>query len=111
MLIQDLLKDLEDISNLYAQKYDIDRSSDWYALKLAEELGEVMQSYLKLTKRARTAEKDRQTLKEELEDELADVIGMALLMAKDQDIDIEQAIQRKWLKHHSAPRSAPKFKR
>ena len=99
MDITELTDQLETISSQYAQKFDIDRTPDWFLLKLTEELGELTQSYLKFSGQARNTSAYPARLKQDLEDELADVIGMALLVARHHDIDIEEAFARKWLQY------------
>ena len=51
----------EQISDIYAGKYDIDRNDDWFLLKLQEELGELSQAHLRLSGRGRgtATEQDR----------------------------------------------------
>jgi len=84
------------ISDLYAREHGIDRdkaaSGDWALLKVQEELGELVAEHLRTTGRARgTADHDK------LGDEAADVLGMLLIYCRAADIDIEAAMQRKWL--------------
>lgn len=84
------------ISDIYAREHGIDRdkaaSGDWALLKVQEELGELVAEHLRTTGRARgTADHDK------LGDEAADVLGMLLIYCRAADIDIEQAMQRKWL--------------
>lgn len=105
MNLSSLMDDLEEISEGYAGKFGIERTPDWFIMKLTEELGELMQSYLKYIGQARTEDESSEELKANLEDELADVIGMALLTARSQDIDLEKAFKRKWLKYLDSPRS------
>ena len=105
MDIHRLSEDLQDVSDQYAERYGIKRTPDWHVMKLSEELGELIQSYLKVSGQARTGGQKPEEFREAFEDELADVIGMALLLAKDQDVDLEQAFRRKWLVYHDAPRS------
>jgi NTP pyrophosphatase (non-canonical NTP hydrolase) len=97
--VNKLSADLEAISSGYAKKFGIDRTPEWFLLKLTEELGELVQSYLKYAGQARLNSTIEPTLRVDLEDELADVLGMTLLVAKNHNINIEQAITRKWLKH------------
>ena len=59
MDIKSLTKQIEKVSKLYASKFDIDRDKDWYIIKLQEELGELIQSYLMMIGQARTKEKPR----------------------------------------------------
>lgn len=85
------------ISDIYAAEHDIDRAKagagDWALLKVQEELGELTAEHLRMSGRARgAADHDK------LGDEAADVLGMLLIYCQAADIDIETAMQRKWLK-------------
>lgn len=95
------LKQLQDavlrISDIYAREHDIDRvkagAGDWALLKVQEELGELTAEHLRISGRARgAADHDK------LGDEAADVLGMLLIYCRAADIDLETAMQRKWLK-------------
>jgi NTP pyrophosphatase (non-canonical NTP hydrolase) len=97
MDIAELADRLELVSTRYAQKYGIERDGNWYTLKLAEEVGELTQSYLKMTGQARQQGVDEERLRERFEDELADVLGQTLLMARYFNVDVAGAMQRKWL--------------
>ncbi|MCP5098710.1 MAG: pyrophosphatase [Chloroflexi bacterium] len=97
MDLDTLITQLETISSNYAKKFDIERTPDWFLLKLTEELGELIQSYLKYIGQARVNGVPRAELKQDLEDELADVLGMTLLVANNHNIDLQDAIARKWL--------------
>jgi NTP pyrophosphatase (non-canonical NTP hydrolase) len=79
--------------------YSYCRDDDWYIIKIQEELGELSSAYLKLTQRARIGEKTTQELEKNLEDEIADVIAMTLLFAKNKNIDVEKALNDKWFCH------------
>ena len=91
------IKDLQDavlrISDIYAREHSIDRDRDWALLKLQEELGELTQEHLRLTSRARGVANPQAQA-----DEAADVLGMLLIYCHRANIDIEDAMQRKWLK-------------
>lgn len=100
--MKQLTDNISKISDLYAKRFDIDRTSDWYLLKLQEELGEMCSAYLKCTQRARVNNQSGADLKKNLEDEFADVLAMLLLFAKDQKIDPELAIKNKWYQHLEA---------
>lgn len=88
-----LTADVLRISNIYAVEHNIDRDRDWALLKLQEELGELTAEHLRLTGRARGMP-DEQALG----DEAADVLGMLLIYCARSGIDLETAMQRKWLK-------------
>jgi NTP pyrophosphatase (non-canonical NTP hydrolase) len=83
------------VSDIYAAHYGIDRSGDWYLLKLQEELGELTQAYLTTTGRSRKPADAG--AREHLGREMADVLGMLLLLARDEGIDLDAAVQDKWL--------------
>ena len=93
MDLKDLQADVLRISDIYAAEHDIDRDRDWALLKLQEELGELTAEHLRLTSRARGAP-DAQALG----DEAADVLGMLLIYCARAGVDLDQAMQRKWLK-------------
>jgi len=93
-----LQADVLRISDIYAREHGIDRSGDWAILKLQEELGELTAEHLRMSGRARGAADAGR-----LGDEAADVLGMLLIYCDQAGIDLEQAMQRKWL-HWLEPR-------
>lgn len=97
MKINDLANKVEQVSSKYADINSIKRNEDWFMLKLAEEVGELNQSYLMLKKQARDKGFSEKQLKENFASEVADVLGQILLIAKNHDIDIEKTMQEKWL--------------
>ena len=99
MILSELSEKVARISDIYAREHDIDRSGDWAILKLQEELGELTAEHLRLSGRAR-GEADPKALA----DEAADVLGMLLIYCDRAGIDIEQAMQDKWL-HWLAPKN------
>ena len=95
--IQKLTEEVETISTAYARQFDIQRDDNWFILKLNEEMGELTQSYLKLSGQARVNGLDDSTLRAQFEDEVADVLGQLLLLTKHFEVNLADAIQRKWL--------------
>ena len=93
MDLKDLTASVLRISDIYAAEHDIDRDRDWALLKLQEELGELTAEHLRLSGRARGTP-DAQALG----DEAADVLGMLLIYCARAGVDLDQAMQRKWLK-------------
>ncbi|WP_193335252.1 nucleoside triphosphate pyrophosphohydrolase family protein [Devosia beringensis] len=87
------------VSDIYAQGNGIARDDDWYLLKLQEELGELTAEYLKLSGRGRLKDAAPAAIRAALEDETADVLAMILLFARNNGIDLEAALQRKWFRH------------
>ena len=80
------------ISDIYAAEHGIERDRDWALLKLQEELGELTAEHLRMSGRARGAADAGK-----LGDEAADVLGMLLIYCDRAGVDIEAAMQRKWL--------------
>jgi NTP pyrophosphatase (non-canonical NTP hydrolase) len=83
------------VSDIYADHFGIDRSGDWPLLKLQEEIGELTQAYLTTT--GRTRRPVDQAARQQLALEMADALGMLLIMAKAEGIDMDAAVQAKWL--------------
>lgn len=94
--------EIERVSKAYAAKFEIERDSDWFILKLQEELGELIQSYLMATGQARKKGLSDQELTDNLQSEVADVFCHVLLLAKHFDIDLEKVVSDKWLVWNSA---------
>ena len=93
MHLKTLTADVLRISDIYAAEHGIDRDRDWALLKLQEELGELTAEHLRLSGRARGTPNTQA-----LGDEAADVLGMLLIYCERAGIDLEAAMQRKWLK-------------
>ncbi|WP_339333570.1 phosphoribosyl-ATP pyrophosphohydrolase [uncultured Maricaulis sp.] len=83
------------VSDIYAEHFGIDRSGDWPLLKLQEEIGELTQAYLTTT--GRTRRPADAAARDQLALEMADALGMLLIMARAEGIDMDQAMQDKWL--------------
>lgn len=76
----------------------IEIHDDYLVLKITEELGEFVQSYLVHKKRCRPAKYlSIQESKRELSKELADVLGIIFVIAKTMKIDVEEALIKKWV--------------
>ncbi|WP_245582500.1 hypothetical protein [Neorhizobium lilium] len=99
----DTFRELSDrigkVGELYARVHDIERSADWYLLKLMEELGELTAEHLLLGGRAKPDADGAGGTREALENEAADLFGQFVLYLRANEIDIEAAIERKWLRH------------
>ena len=63
--------------------------------KIAE-AGELVQSFLRYSARARTRGLTAEELKRALDDEIADLLGFSLVLAKRFDVDLLRALERKW---------------
>ena len=96
MDIQQLTDKIELVSGKYADKVGIVRDKDWFVFKLQEELGELTQKYLMMTDRGRKKGLTDEEIRIGFEDEVADVFGQLLLLAKHFDVDLEKSLERKW---------------
>jgi NTP pyrophosphatase (non-canonical NTP hydrolase) len=88
-----------EVSDTYASRNNIVRDDDWYLLKVQEELGELVAEYLRTTSRGRLKGDDAATVRVKLEDETADVLAMLLLFARNNKIDLDAALERKWFQY------------
>ena len=96
------LKELQDqastvfLNNL--KRDNIKVSDEYLVLKLTEELGEFVQSYLIHAKQCRPAKYlDEEVSHREVSKELADVLGIVFVIAKTLDINLEEALVKKWI--------------
>lgn len=97
--ISELTERVEQVSTIYAERCDIRRDNDWYALKLQEEAGELVAEYLRGSGRGRVGERTEAGIREALENEAADLLAQLLLFCRHNDIDVEAALERKWFAH------------
>ena len=84
------------LSNLERDKIKV--SDDYLMLKMNEEVGELVQSYL-IHKKDCRPEKflPLDESKKEIAKELADVVGLAFAISKIYNIDLEEALLKKWI--------------
>lgn len=98
MDIQKLSADVEEVSKIYASKFNIERDSDWFVFKLQEEIGELTQAYLMLKGRARMKGKNMEEIRADFESEVGDVLSHVLLLANHFHVDLDKVIEEKWIK-------------
>ena len=99
---------IEAVSSRYAERFGIRRDVEWCLLKLAEELGELTQAHLKRVGQARV-DGDAAEWALRFEDEMADVLGQLLVLAKLSGTDLNAALERKWLRWHPSRLSAEAY--
>lgn len=97
MNVHKVTRQVKKVSDLYARKFGIKRDSSWYVLKLQEEMGELIQSYLMMKGRARQKDKTTEQITKEFRQEMADVFCHVLLLAKYNKINLEKEVAAKWL--------------
>lgn len=95
--IDELSDEVEQVSAFYAERHSIDRTDDWFVLKLHEEMGELTQAYLARAGQARDKGRSALELEGDFRAELADVLAHVLLIARHFDVDLPDEVTRKWL--------------
>jgi NTP pyrophosphatase (non-canonical NTP hydrolase) len=99
--VETLSERLEKISVGYGERLGFSRDPDWFLLKLQEEVGELTQAYLQHTGRARSKGATPEEIRETLQLEFADVLCQLLLFARQHDVDLAAAVERKWLAYEA----------
>lgn len=95
--LKQLSDDVEHVSQVYAERFGIDRDAAWFLLKLQEEVGELTQSFLMLTGQARDKGQSPDEVVKAFRQEVADVFCQTLLIARFHDVDLPSAVNDKWL--------------
>jgi len=95
-MLADLMQKFEKASASYSASNSIERDPDWFMLKLQEEVGEVTQAWNRLTARGRARGKTPEEMRQDLSDEVADLLGHVLLLARHNQLDLTRSIERKW---------------
>jgi NTP pyrophosphatase (non-canonical NTP hydrolase) len=98
MDIKKLTLEVAKVSKQYSGKFKIKVDGNWYVLKLQDELGELIQSYLMMIGKGRAKGQKKEEIKENFHKEVADVFCQVLLLAKFFNIDLEKEVEEKWLK-------------
>ncbi len=97
MDLEELTRQVEAVSRVYAERHGIDRDDTWFVLKLHEEVGELTQAYLARSGQARDRGLDAAELDARYRAELADVLSHVLLLARHSGVDLEAEVRAKWL--------------
>ena len=87
------------VSDMYERETGVKRDDDWYALKMQEELGELIAEHLRLTGRGRRKDLDDAAIIAARNDEAADLLAFLLLYARRNGIDLDAALERKWFSY------------
>lgn len=95
-MLRQMMDDFEVASRRYADHHGIVRDPDWFLLKLHEEVGELTQSWNRLRGRGLAKGRSEKEIRRDLADEAADVLGHILLFARENELDLAAAVERKW---------------
>ena len=96
--LETIIDRIKRISDLYSKRFGVERDGTWYVLKLQEEMGELIQSYLMMAGKARDKGVPEEEIRKNFEYEVADVLCHILLLADYYQVDLPKAVQDKWLK-------------
>ena len=99
MNLKQIEEKLVKVSDIYAEKFKVNRDSDWFIIKMQEELGELASVHLKLSNRGRPRDQSTTDLEKNLKEEIADLIAMTLLFAQHKGVDVQEALKEKWFKY------------
>lgn len=99
MPLNDLTEKIQRVADGYSERFDVVCDGDWYAMKLQEELGELIQAYLIMTGRTRRKPESEEEVRRKFGEELADVFCYVTLFAKYHHLDLEAAVKEKWFKY------------
>ncbi len=99
MTFKVLLRIVKTVSAIYAKRFNITRDEIWYLAKLQEELGELTAAHMRASRRARSGAATQKEEHIRMEDEAADLLAQLLLYADHNNLDLDQAIRRKWIAH------------
>lgn len=98
MKFEDMQKKVIENAVRYGKEYNVKIDEDFALIKLYEEVGEFSQAVLIHRKKSRPEKYVAEDVsKKELAKELADIVGMAIINAYLLGIDLEEAIEKKWI--------------
>lgn len=98
MKFKDIQQKVVESAIRYGKEYNVKIDEDFALIKLYEEVGELSQAILIHKKKSRPEKHIAENVsKREVAKELADVVGMAMVNAHLLGIDLEEAIDKKWI--------------
>jgi NTP pyrophosphatase (non-canonical NTP hydrolase) len=98
MTFEEMQKGILKVAELYGERFGVTIDQDFALLKLYEEVGEYAQAVLVHRKKSKPEKHiSENESKKLIANELADIIGLAVMNANLFDIDLEKAIKEKWL--------------
>ena len=102
MKFKELQQHIVDNAIKYGELHDVPIDEEFVMYKLVEEVGELYQALLTKKGKCRTRKRlSEDEAHAEVSKEMADVVGMALLCAHILEIDLQDAIEKKWMHKES----------
>ena len=82
----------------YGKKHNIEIDEDYLLFKLIEEVGELSEAILIDRKKSRPVKHvSKEESRKNIAAELADVTGMVVVLSRLMEIDLEDALDKKWI--------------
>jgi NTP pyrophosphatase (non-canonical NTP hydrolase) len=98
--LQELTEKVGLVMENYRKDYpEVKMKEDYFPLKITEEWGECLQTYLMLSDQGRQKGKTKEEIKDHFSEEIADVFGYLLAFAQSQEIDLAEALEKKWFQY------------
>jgi len=98
MELKEIQKQVSEVFSTHLRNDKIELDDDYLIMKIGEEVGELMQSYLVYKKRCRPEKYlSEEEAKKGFAKELADVIGLVFVIATVMGVDLNEAITKKWI--------------
>ena len=99
MEFKELQKKILENAKRYEREHNLIIDEDFALLKLYEEAGEFAQAVLIHKKKSRPEKHlPAKESKKKVAEELADIVGMAVVNADRLNIDLEDALKKKWIR-------------
>ena len=99
MTFDELQSGILQVAAVYSERFKVKIDHEFAVLKLFGEIGEYAQAVIVHEKKSKPEKYiSEEEAKKHLGEELADIIGMAIINADLFGIDIQEAIKEKWLK-------------
>lgn len=94
-------KEIMETAKRYEEKYGLAIDENTAVIKLFEETGEFAEAVLTSRKKSRPEKHlPPEESKKKVSEELADVVGMAIVCADRLGLDLEGALKNKWIKRN-----------
>ena len=98
MTFDEIQEGILKVAKVYGERFNVTIDEDFAILKLYEEVGEFAQAVLVHRKKSKPDKYlSEDESREQLGEELADIIGMVIVNADLFGIDMQKAIEKKWL--------------
>lgn len=96
MNLKEAMLHCEQAWSQYAEKFQIKRDDEFYFLKMQEELGELVRSFMEIRGSEKKRKSNIDELKKKFAGDVASLVGNSLILAHHFGIDLEEKIKQKF---------------